>query len=260
MTRALEQAIREVGGRLLEWRAAGLTAYRKEGTQFKADADRLAHDALAAHLARLSPETPVVSEEEVASVRAEPAFPYWLVDPIDGTASFVQGFPGFVVQLALMDEAGPVQACVYAPAWDELFTATRGAGAFVNGRALSCGATGRHALIDNYPEPRGIAAEAMDALGFTHYVESGSIGLKICRVADGHADLFVKDVPVRDWDLAPGDLILTEAGGRLTSLHGKPCAYSGRGVHAGVAAAASRDLHGRVVEWASSVTRQLKTT
>ena len=102
-------------------------------------------------------------------------------------------------------------------------------------------------LTDNYPEPRGIARRLVDGLPCTGYLESGSIGMKICRVAHGEADLFVKDVVLRDWDLAPGHLILSEAGGCMADLQGRPPAYVGslekRG---GIVAARSTDLLARV--------------
>jgi len=252
VTDPLAIAVRQLGHHLLEWRAAGRTGYTREGTQFKAEADARAHDELTAHLHRLYPGVAVVSEEDAASLVGAPGFPYWMIDPIDGTASFVQGFSGFVVQLALMDQAGPSVACVYAPATDELFTATRGGGAFVNGRRLRCGSTGRQALVDNYPEARGIAADVMAALGLTTYVESGSLGLKVCRVADGTADLFLKDVAVRDWDMAPGDLILAEAGGVLTTLDGVPFSWGGSRIHQGIIATSTVALHEQIMAWQSA--------
>ena len=255
MTNELETGIRELGRQLLEWRSAGLTAYRTEGTQFKAEADQRAHDALVTCLHRTSPGTPIVSEEDAASLAGDPAFPYWLVDPIDGTASYVQGFAGFVVQLALMDVAGPLEAYVYAPATDEMFTAARGGGAWLNGRRLRLESTAPRVLTDNYPEPRGVAADAMAALGLTEYVESGSIGLKICRVAEGRADLFVKDVLVRDWDVAPGELIVAEAGGRLSTLEGASFSWGGERRHIGLAVSSSAELHRRVVAWGSTLRR-----
>lgn len=255
MSDPLAIAVRQLGRDLLDWRAAGRTAYTREGTQFKAEADARAHDELTAHLHRLYPGVAVVSEEDAESLVSDPRGPYWLTDPIDGTASYVQGFPGFVVQLALIDQAGPSVAYVYAPATDELFTATLGGGAFVNGRRLNCAPTGRQVLIDNYPEARGIAAEAMKALGMTTYVESGSLGLKVCRVADGGADLFLKDVVVRDWDMAPGDLILAEAGGILTDLAGVPFSWGGSRTHQGIIATTTAALHQQVLAWGSTFRR-----
>ena len=96
------------------------------------------------------------------------------------------------------------------------FTAVKQNGAYKNGSRLPNVKSPSTTLIDNYPEPRGIAAKLFDKMALEQYVESGSLGLKICRIAEGSADIFVKDVLVKDWDLAAPELILHEAGGILT--------------------------------------------
>jgi 3'(2'), 5'-bisphosphate nucleotidase len=80
----------------------------------------------------------------------------------------------------------------------------------------------RLSLVDNYPEPRGVAERLYRDLACAKYVESGSIGLKICLVAEGAADIFIKDVCVRDWDIAPPYLVLQEAGGVIAQYSGQP--------------------------------------
>jgi 3'-phosphoadenosine 5'-phosphosulfate (PAPS) 3'-phosphatase len=98
-------------------------------------------------------------------------------------------------------------------------------------------------LIDNTPEPRGATQVVFERLRCTGYVESGSISLKICRIADGTADVFVKDITVRDWDIAPAHLVIGEAGGVLQGLHGAAeIAYSGSYERGGIVAAASAEL------------------
>ena len=181
---------------------------------------------------------------------------YWLVDPIDGTASFCGGYAGFVSQIALMEGAEAMLGAVYGPALDLMYLAERGAGASANGSKLKLGWQGGDVLLtDNYPEPRGIAKLLYEQLPCAGYLESGSIGLKICRVADGQADLFVKDVTVRDWDLAPGHLILREAGGVLTDLRGRGIDYcGGMEQSGGLIAAASQDLADRVTNFLTGAT------
>jgi len=250
---AVDRAVLELGRQLLAWRQAGETDWRREGTQYKAEADSRAHEFLADALRSIEPGTPVISEEDPESLILSRPSRYWLIDPIDGTASFVGGYSGFVTQLAVMDEGGPVEGWVYAPATDELFVAGRGRGATLNGRALRTvpGALSG-ALVDNYPEPRGVAREAKMALGLRHYVESGSLGLKICRVADGTADVFVKDVTVADWDLAAGHLVLSESGGCLTDVLGGEIPYVGSYQRNGIAAAAIGELHEQLIAWYAS--------
>lgn len=254
MLETLVAIMRELGGLLLEWRAQGMTAGHWEGAQLKADADRRAHDFLVEHLHRCWPDIPVISEEDVSAHDACRPDEYWLIDPIDGTASFCNGFDGFVTQVALMRNCQPVLAVVHAPSLDLTYTATDDGPAYCNGAPLSTTEFGVRApiLIDNYPEPRGIARSVYDEIGCGGYVESGSIGLKICRVADGTADLFVKDVTIRDWDLAPADLILVRAGGLLTTLAGNSLSYDGGFERSGLIAAGSRALSIQAYQWNSN--------
>ncbi len=245
----LARAVTEVGALLLELRAAGRTEGRWEGTQFKAEADLLAHRELKRRLEALS-KIPVLSEEDAASQARERPERYWLIDPIDGTASFVGGFDGFVTQAALLEAGSPRLAAVCAPALQRLYVAEKGRGATLNGKALALSRKGApEILIDNCPQPRGSASRLFRDLGFKSYLESGSIGLKICRVADGGADVFFKDVVVRDWDVAAPELVLEEAGGCLVELDGAEFPYRGGFEHPGLIAARSREIARAVLDW-----------
>jgi 3'-phosphoadenosine 5'-phosphosulfate (PAPS) 3'-phosphatase len=221
------------------------------GTQFKAEADRIAHVELSRRLREIDESLPVVSEEDEDPAIAQ-AERFWLIDPLDGTASYAEGFAGFVCQAAVIESGRPVLSAVYAPASNEMFTASLGQGAYRNGERLVLNDRPLARLIDNSPEPRGIALALYRDFALIDYVESGSIGLKICRVADGTADLFIKDVTVRDWDLAPADLVLSEAGGSATTVDGVPFRYRGSSSHHGIIAATSRNKLQRVVEWYST--------
>jgi 3'(2'), 5'-bisphosphate nucleotidase len=243
MLEALEAIMRKLGGHLIEWRTEGMTCGHWEGSQFKAEADQRAHDFLSGQLRRSWPDLPVISEEDSDANNSHRPDVYWLIDPIDGTASYCHGFDGFVTQAALIRNRKPILAVVHAPALGLTYTASLDGPAKCNGLRISMAAPVRAPiLIDNYPEPRGIALSLYEQIGCGGYVESGSIGLKICRVADGTADLFVKDVVVRDWDLAPADLILSRSGGVLTTLSGECVPYDREFARAGLIACGSREL------------------
>lgn len=240
MIRQLSDILKQTGERMLRWR--GQAGGEWQGAQLKTEADREAHRTLAEGLRGLL-DLPVVSEEDPASVAAPRPGRYWLIDPIDGTASLAGGFSGFVTQAALMESGVPVLAAVYAPALDRLYYAERDGGAFCNGgRIRVAGDARRRILIDNYPQPRGTAIRMMEGLECTGYLESGSISLKILRVAEGTADLFFKDVLVRDWDVAAPLLVLREAGGVMLQLNGNPWVFSGPFEKDGLLAARDMDL------------------
>ena len=163
------------------------------------------------------------------------------------------GFSGYVTQVALVVDHLPQLAAIYAPAFDQVFLAKRGFGAFLNGNRLSLGINGdTKTMIDNYPEPRGITKRAFNELSYLRYLECGGISLKICRVADGTADLFFKDVTVRDWDVGAPLLVLEEAGGSLVLSDGTPMKFNGAYDKSGLVAGRTPDLVGEVVSWLHS--------
>ncbi|MFE9245349.1 3'(2'),5'-bisphosphate nucleotidase CysQ [Nocardiopsis sp. NPDC006938] len=253
LSQAVATAVVEVGGLLRDWRSD--PAVRDgvwEGSQFKAEADARAHRALSERLTRIDPGVPVVSEEDPGSLVRERPPRYWLIDPIDGTASYAHGFDGYVTQAALVVGERPEVAAVHAPERDTLYTAVRGQGARRDGRDLPRqppAPPGRGMLTDNTPEPSGVARRVYEHFGYGAYLESGSIALKLCRIAEGDAQLFVKDVPVRDWDVAAPGLVLAETGGLLTRLDGSGFTYRGSFEHTGLVGAADPSTGRSVARW-----------
>lgn len=255
MLAELAKIVTEVGSLLLKWRADGRFEGQWEGPhQFKAQADLMTHDALTNRLSALAPDIPIISEENPVSWSSIRPERYWLIDPIDGTASFVRGYPGFVTQVALMEKGVPVLAVIWAPVLNLLYIAERNKGAALNGAKLLVKAGfPAEKLIDNFPEPRGIVLAAFKELGFHKYIECGSISLKICRVADGTADLFFKTVTVKDWDVAAPHLIIAEAGGYLSDIHGQAVLYSGVFEKAGLIAASQESTFNMFLDWYSKM-------
>jgi len=235
MIESLKDILTQTGAGLLRWR--GQAGGEWHGAQLKTEADCEAHQALSGALIKLL-NIPVISEEDAESHTVSRPERYWLIDPIDGTASLAAGFPGFVTQAALMEQGTPVMAAVYAPALDRLYTAVKDAGAFCNGKKIRVsGDSDRLMLVDNYPQPKGTAVRMMQELHCTGYLESGSISLKICRVADGSADVFFKDIVVRDWDIGAPLLIVQEAGGTIAQTDGTPYRFDGQMEKSGIIAA-----------------------
>lgn len=254
MLDSLTEILVEAGGILLARRASGDFRFRRDGVSVNASVDLEVHEFLARALASATAGIPVVSEEDAAGRGGTRPAEYWLIDPLDGTASFVDGFPGYVTQAALMRGSTPVLAAVHAPSFGETFVAELGSGAAKNGQRLRVREKPleRCIVTDNYPSPRGVVVDLMGTLGISEYRECGSIGLKICRVADSNADLFFKDVTVRDWDVAAPQLVLEEAGGSLSDASGARFPYAGEFEHAGLLAASSSKVAARVIAWVRS--------
>lgn len=219
--------IEEVGRQIAMWRNDSTAKHLYSVVDFKTEADRRAHDLICAGLARLFPGVEVVSEESPLHLAKRPD-KYWLIDPIDGTASWYNGFDGFVTQAAYIEYKVLQFGIVHAPVYGKTWTAVKGDGAQLNGNAMPrLAANERLIVTDNTKTPHGIACNIIAMLPATGYLESGSLGLKSTLVADGSADLFVKDVCVRDWDLAPAAVILQEVGGCLALADGSPYVFDG---------------------------------
>ena len=255
MLAELVEIVAEAGELLVKWRTAGRFDGRWEGPhQFKAQADLMAHEALTIKLSSLAPTIPIISEENPDSWVMERPDRYWLIDPIDGTASFIQGYSGFVTQVALIENGVAVMAVVLAPVLNLMYVAEKNKGVLLNGEKLIVKTVfPAENLIDNFPEPTGITLLAFKELGFRKYLESGSISLKICRVADGTADLFFKNIAVKDWDIAAPQLIIEEMGGYLSDIHGRPFTYNGSFEKMGLIAALNENTHRMFFDWYSKV-------
>jgi 3'(2'), 5'-bisphosphate nucleotidase len=172
-------------------------------------------------------KAPVFGEESGDILGYPEDSSFWMVDVIDGTLSYLDGYPGYVTQVCFMSEGLPQFSAVYAPETDELFHAIRGFGAFCNKSPLKVSNSIRKPIfIDNTPVPNSQLREIMERFDSRSYIESGSIGLKICRIATGEADIFIKKSRVFDWDVAPGGLILTEAGGYYRTFSEDPYEFS----------------------------------
>ncbi|WP_273888944.1 inositol monophosphatase family protein [Rubrobacter naiadicus] len=153
----------------------------------------------------------------------------WIVDPLDGTINFAHDLPIFAVSIALQRGDDLVLGVVYDPMRDELFTARRGEGAFLNGKPITPTKTGEliHALLaTGFPYDRSELPEALELFGrFASRTRSirrlGSAAIDLCYVACGRLDGYYER-GVWPWDVAAGALILEEAGGRVTDYRGDP--------------------------------------
>ncbi len=226
------------GGEVLRAREGDLGAVRSKGwaTDFVTEADiasgvAVAQAILAAHPhARLVVEEPEVCEQlgvEPGSLDDEEV---WLVDPLDGTTSYVHGFPCYSVAVALVRAGQPVAGAVFNAASAELFSAAAGHGATRDGGGIRCSAAAtvpEALLITGFPYDRGepldrqLAVLAAFLRSPVHGMRrDGSAAVDCCHVASGRADGFW-EYTLKPWDMAAGALICREAGARVTDVDGR---------------------------------------
>lgn len=219
--------LEEVGAQIADWRTDADSRVLHNAKEFKTEADQRAHDIIVRELQKIYPGVAIVSEESVNIECARPDA-YWLIDPIDGTASWYNGYSGFVTQAAYIERDKVLFGVIHAPVLDKTWDALQGHGARLNSQKLPKLKVNKNLrLIDNTSKPHGLVRDLIKLFPEAKYLESGSLGLKAVLVADGSADLFVKDVIVRDWDLAPAAAILTEVGAILSKLDGSPYVFDG---------------------------------
>ena len=160
----------------------------------------------------------------------------WYVDPLDGTTNFSHGLPFFCVSVALRAYGATVAGAVYDPVHDEMFAASAGGGATLNGERLRVSAVSRldralvvaQAQTVDPDEIRAYARLVERLMSVTGGVRSlGSPALTLCHIAAGRLDAYC-EYTMDAWDILAGQLILTEAGGLLTLFSGQPHATADR--------------------------------
>jgi myo-inositol-1(or 4)-monophosphatase len=167
---------------------------------------------------------PVVSE---ANLNAEYK---WLIDPLDGTTNYAHGFPCFAVSIALERIGKVILGVVYEPLREEVFTAEKGKGAYLNKKRISVSKTKK---ISDSLLATGFAYDVHESLenNLNHFSNftlraqgvrrAGSAALDLCYVASGRFDGFW-EMKLKPWDMAAGSLIVKEAGGKITDFKGGP--------------------------------------
>jgi myo-inositol-1(or 4)-monophosphatase len=218
---------REAGGLLLEHFRQPLQITYKRRSDLVTEADRRSETLIVERLQSHFPDHAIVAEEGGGQKTGSDYC--WYVDPLDGTTNFAHGFPVFSVTLGLAYRGEVVAGVVYDPTRDELFAAECGAGAFLNGQRLRVSSTGDLAeclLATGFP----VFATNHD-LNIEFYFcftqlshgirRAGSAALDLCSVAAGRFDGFW-ELKLNPWDKAAGTLLVTEAGGLVSGITGKP--------------------------------------
>ena len=221
---------------ILEVYASALTVEYKADESPITRADRAAHDILAAQLALLAPEIPVLSEEaeESHAFAARRAWrELWLVDPLDGTREFIGRNGEFTVNVALVRDHEPVLGVVAAPALGLSYYAARGFGAFCSDgkagpRPIRSRAAADPLVVVGSRSHRGDSLDGLLARLGPHELRPMGSALKFCLVAEGAADFYPRLGPTSEWDTAAAQAVLEVAGGAVTTLDGAPLRYNAR--------------------------------
>ncbi len=222
------RAARAAGNIILRYmnRIDGLNIVEKQQLDFVSEVDKLAEAEIIKELRRAYPDHAILAEESGATGKGPLQ---WVIDPLDGTHNYLRGIPHFCVSIALLDKGVPVHGVVFDPLRDELYTASKGDGAYLNDRRMRVTkrenlggamiATGfpfrqREHLAAQLDITRAILGQAEDIR------RSGSAALDLAYVAAGRLDGYF-EIGLKPWDMAAGVLLVHEAGGRYGDFAGR---------------------------------------
>jgi 3'-phosphoadenosine 5'-phosphosulfate (PAPS) 3'-phosphatase len=247
-------AVRSAGAALMHLRGT-IRGEESAGGQLKTSTDLAAEGWVLGFLEGMFPGEAVLAEEQFERSNQtwteRPS--YWTVDALDGTRSYVDGYDGFCVQVAFVEGGTPVVAAIGEPVTGATYIAAAGAGAWriagADVRRLAVTATKALPTGARFVDstlPSGRPGELYSRLG-GRFIECGSVGLKICRVAEGVADVYAKRFRYKLWDVAPGELLLREAGGVLSGWDGVHIDYGAVTTHFDTLLAVPVGIHGELV-------------
>ncbi len=245
--RLLKDVVRDAGRLAFSMFRTELKNWTKGVSSPVSEADIAVNELLEKGLRSATPDYGWLSEESADDERRLDRRLVWIVDPIDGTRSYLAGRPDWCVSVALVENASPLLAAVFAPASDEFFFAVRGQGATRNGAAVSA-TPGTELDFSRVAGPKPLVERLNRSSGdVAIHPRIGSLALRLCRVAEGSLDAAFAGGQSRDWDLAAANLIVQEANGSMTALSGETILYNRREVTHGVLVAAGRDRHASIV-------------
>ena len=198
-------------------------------------ADRIANEMIVTGLKRVFPDDGILAEESVDTKRRLQKSRVWMVDPLDGTNGFIDGNGDFAVQIGLTEEGQCMLGVVYQPLTGVLYRAVRGKGTWIERPQFELErahvsdktdlATMRLAASRSHRSPR--MNKVIERFGFREEVQRGSVGIKVGLLIEQQCDLYIHlSGRTKQWDTCAPEVILTEAGGRITDLFGYPLNYN----------------------------------
>ncbi|MDO5290658.1 MAG: inositol monophosphatase family protein [Pseudomonadota bacterium] len=201
---------------------------QKQVNDFVTEIDHASENAIIETLLGAYPRHGIWAEESGRAHGQPGADHVWIIDPLDGTTNFIHGFPVYCVSIALAVKGRVEQAVVYDPTRNDLFTATRGRGAYLNNRRIRVSRRNRlgESLIatgfpfrpgDDFPTYLKMMADVMQRTAGLR--RPGAAALDLAYVAAGFTDGFF-ETGLKPWDMAAGSLLVTEAGGLVGNFAG----------------------------------------
>src|SRR5262245_17809578 len=206
---------------------SGLEVRAKRANDFVTRVDHAAEEAILEIVRKAYPDHAVLAEESGASAGSAAEY-QWIIDPLDGTTNFIHGFPQYCVSIAIRHRGALAHGVIYDPVKNELFTGSKGRGAFLNDRRIrvsKCVRLGEALVGTGFPfkevgQVERYAKQMVTIMRSTAGIRrAGAAALDLAYVACGRLDAFW-EMGLSAWDMAAGALLITEAGGLVGDLRG----------------------------------------
>ena len=224
--RELSKELVRVGFSVMDFYAKPFRVSYKRDRSPVTQADIMVESSIKAFLGDLTPHIPVFGEESFRLGTAPTTSRYWLIDPIDGTKSFVAKDNIFTINVGLIEARKPVFGIVYSPLTKQLYVGSP-LGSFVNGATIKTRALPSLGIVVASNTVLGKDIKVQQFL--KRYTVTAHLGLsssiKICRIAEGVADIYPKFGPTCEWDTAAGHAVLRYAGGSIKTTDGLELQY-----------------------------------
>ncbi|WP_025898129.1 3'(2'),5'-bisphosphate nucleotidase CysQ [Sneathiella glossodoripedis] len=245
----LKFSVRAAGKIALKYFHGEVKSWDKNPGDPVSEADLEIDAFLKEHLLTAHPDYGWLSEETADDKDRLTKSRVWIVDPIDGTRSFIAGKPEFTISAALVEEGKPVVAALFNPVTDEFFEAVEGQGSRLNGRKLECGTKTDLTRIKLLASRKAFEWHKwLNEVPGAEFDHLNSIAYRIAVVANKAFDASLSLSAKSDWDIAAADLILSEAGGITTTTKGEKLIYN-----------QERPLHDTVISCGASLHPPLMT-
>lgn len=229
---------REAGAAILEQYDGPIRVEQKnyeDDVEPVTQADRIANELIVSRLKQEFPNDGILAEESVDTKHRLEKSRVWMVDPLDGTNGFIDGNGDFAVQIGLAEEGQCVLGVVYHPLTGTLYRAVRGTGSWIE-RPQFEPQRAHVSDVEDLPSMRLAASRShrsprmnkvVARFGFRQEVQRGSVGIKVGLLVERQCDVYIHlSARTKQWDTCAPEVILTEAGGRVSDLFGYPLKYN----------------------------------
>jgi myo-inositol-1(or 4)-monophosphatase len=222
----LQSAIREAGAMALALLKQGVTVWSKPDGSMLTDGDLVIDEFLRSTLTKTQPGYGWLSEESPDDPARLNARRTWIVDPIDGTRSYASKGSNWCIGASLVEDGRPLLACVFHPQLGRFYFAERGNGAYLNGQKLTLKPQNESLMHLRVMGTKSLVSKLERHGAINILAGDTPLLARFAMLASGELDAALSIGPKNDWDLAPGELLVAEAGGTVSDLDGNLMEYN----------------------------------